>query len=448
MSQNDAALSRDTAALSQDTAALSQDTAALSQNHTDDVSRDQRRSESVSGGLGRRAFLGTAIGVGLVACNATGASGSGASQTPETSPVAPAQGVSKTKLRSTRKGYPVLVGSNNAFAGMKANYQKLLDGADPLDVVIEVVKVTEADPNDDSVGLGGQPNEEGVVQLDAACMYGPRHKSGAVGALENILHPSEVARLVLERTDHCLLVGHDAYRFARAYGHPHVDLLTEASRQKWIEWREGLNKNDDRLQPPPKLPFQDLPQQSSLQLDDRSLRVASRSDWLRTRKTGTIHCSGLARDGALACTTTTSGLSWKIPGRVGDSPIIGAGLYCDQEAGSAGSTGRGEANILANGSFAIVELLRQGASPRDAGLEVLRRVTRQTQRQARYQPELVDARGLPSFNLHYYVLGLDGTIAGVSLHAPSKEKDDRMTFAACTPDKGPHLVDVEGLHPS
>jgi len=249
---------------------------------------------------------------------------------------------------------------------------------------------------------------------------------------------------VLERTDHCILVGHDAYRFARSYGHEHVDLLTEPSRKKWIEWREGLNKNDDHLAPPPKLPFQDPPQHSFVPLE-RSPKVASRSDWLRTRMTGTIHCSGLARDGALACTTTTSGLSWKIPGRIGDSPIIGAGLYCDQEAGSAGSTGRGEANILANGSFAIVELMRQGAAPRDAAMEVLRRVTRQTQRQSRYQPELVDAKGLPSFNLHYYVLGLDGTIAGVSLRAPSKEKDERTTFAACTPDKGPHLVEVESL---
>jgi N4-(beta-N-acetylglucosaminyl)-L-asparaginase len=342
----------------------------------------------------------------------------------------------------------VLVGSNNALAGMKLHYQKLLDGADPLDVVIEVVKVTEADPLDDSVGLGGLPNEEGVVQLDAACMYGPRHKSGAVACIENILHPSEVARLVLERTDHCLLVGHDAYRFARAYGHEHVDLLTEASRKKWLDWKENLSKEDDHLPPPPKIPFTDLPEQAALLRGeiglDRAPSIAARSEWMRKRQTGTIHCSGLARDGAIACTTTTSGLSWKIPGRVGDSPILGAGLYCDQEAGSAGSTGRGEANILSCGSFAVVELMRQGASPRDAGLEVLRRVTRETQRQARYQPDLLDARGLPSFNLHYYVLGLDGTIAGVSLHAP--KKDERTTFAACTPDKGPHLVEVEGLH--
>jgi N4-(beta-N-acetylglucosaminyl)-L-asparaginase len=256
---------------------------------------------------------------------------------------------------------------------------------------------------------------------------------------------------VLERTDHCLLVGDDAYRFARGYGHPHTELLTEASRKKWLEWKENTSKEDDHLPPPPKIPFTDLPQQSSLLRDEpgspRALvRANARAEWLRARQTGTIHCSGLARDGALACTTTTSGLSWKIPGRVGDSPILGAGLYCDQEAGSAGATGRGEANVLACGAYTVVELMRQGASPRDAGLEVLRRVTRQTQRQARYQPDLVDKNGLPSFNLHFYVLGLDGTIAGVALRAPSKAKEERTRFAACTPDKGPHLVEVEGLH--
>jgi N4-(beta-N-acetylglucosaminyl)-L-asparaginase len=398
-------------------------------NASDSNDLDPRR-------LARRTFLGTALGAGAVMAGCT-ATGNSVASAPQPAP-APRQGSAK----SPRTGYPVLVGSNNALAGMKQNYDKLLSGGDPLDVVIEVVKVTEADPLDDSVGLGGLPNEEGVVQLDAACMYGPRHKSGAVGCLENILHPSEVARLVLERTDHCLLVGHDAYRFARAHGHEHVELLTEASRKKWLEWKENLSKEDDRLPPPPKLPYQSAlpPAQGE--------KFASRAEWLRHRQTGTIHCSALAKDGALACTTTTSGLSWKIPGRVGDSPILGAGLYCDQEAGSAGATGRGEANILANGGFAIVELMRQGATPREAAFEVLRRVTKQTQRQGRYQPDLLDAQGLPSFNLTYYVLGLDGTIAGVALRMPNKEKGDRTTFAASTPDKGPHFVELEALHPS
>lgn len=382
--------------------------------------------------IDRRSLLGGAIAAGaaLGACQAPARA---SQSSPATSPAAPA-------VITGRKARPTLVGSNNGLAGMKLHYARLLDGADPLDVAIEVVKVQEADPEDDSVGLGGLPNEDGVVSLDAACMYGPRHKSGAVACIENILHPSEVARLVLERTDHCLLVGTDAYRFARAHGHAHVELLTEASRRKWMEWKESHSANDDRLPPPPKVPWQ-----GALPKGPRDARVAALSERMRTRQWGTIHCSAMGKEGPIACTTTTSGLSWKIPGRVGDSPIVGAGLYCDQEAGSAGGTGRGEANILANGAFAVVELMRQGAKPLDAAMEVLRRVTRQTERQARYQPELLDARGRPSFNLSLYVLGLDGTVAGACLLAP--EGDDRPQYACATPEDGPHLRDFTALHP-
>jgi N4-(beta-N-acetylglucosaminyl)-L-asparaginase len=398
-------------------------------------------SEGVQAGsegarVDRRAFVGGALisGAMLGACRSAHAeSGSGATTAPGAA-AAPA-------IHTRGKARPVLVGSNNALAGMKLHYAKLESGADPLDVAIEVVKVTEADPNDDSVGLGGLPNEEGVVQLDAACMYGPRHKSGGVACLENILHPSEVARLVLERTDHCLLVGQDAYRFARSHGHAHVDLLTEPTRKKWMEWKENHSQIDDRLPPPPKVPWQ-----GALPRVERDQRVAARSAMMRSRQWGTIHCSALAGDGRLACTTTTSGLAWKIPGRVGDSPIVGAGLYCDQEAGSAGGTGRGEANILANGAFAICELMRQGAKPLNAAMEVLRRVTRQTERQARYQPELLDERGKPSFNLTFYVLGLDGTAAGACLLAPRADAQDRPKYAVATPESGPVLRDLEPLH--
>jgi len=377
--------------------------------------------------LARRTVLGGALAAGAAAM-ACG-----------TSPARASQQAPAAKDKSARKDYPVLVGSQNALAGMKLHYAKLQEGADPLDVAIEVVKVAEADPEDDSVGLGGLPNEDGVVQLDAACMYGPRHKSGAVACIENILHPSEVARLVLERTDHCLLVGRGAYEFARMHGHPHTELLTEASRKKWLEWKESMSESDDRLPPPPALPFQGaLPRNPErlASVEDRDLRLRA---WRAARPTGTIHCSALGKSGAIACTTTTSGLAWKIPGRVGDSPIIGAGLYCDQEAGSAGATGRGEACILANGSFTIVELMRQGASPLDAALEAMRRVTRQTQRQARYQPDLVNEKGLPSFNLHFYVLGLDGSFAGVRMSGEAE-------FAVSDPERGPRLEKLVALH--
>lgn len=372
-----------------------------------------------------------AAGAGLAACASSAQAATPAVQKP-----AAASGPAPL-----RKGWPVLVGSENALAGMKLHYQRLLDGADPLDVAIDVIKVVEADPNDESVGLGGLPNEEGVVQLDAACMHGPRHKSGAVACIENILHPSEVARLVLERTDHCLLVGKDAYRFARSHGHPHAELLTDSARKKWMEWKETMSTNDDRLPPPSKPPFVGDAGSPA----PKVAAARTRSAFLRNRVTGTIHVSALAKDGAIACSTSTSGLAWKIPGRVGDSPIIGSGLYCDQEAGSAGATGRGEASILAQGSFAIVEMLRRGATPRAAGLEALERVVRQTRRQARWQPDLLDEQGNPSFNLMFYVLGLDGTFAGVALRQPRADHGDRLSFAAATPEKGPHLVEAEPL---
>lgn len=370
--------------------------------------------------ISRRQFLGTTVSASAMAaaaCSSAQAKSSGARDAQP--PV-----------------LPVLVGSANALAGMKVHYARLLDGADPLDVAIDVVKIVEADPNDNSVGLGGLPNEDGVVQLDAACMYGPRHKSGAVACLENIVHASEVARLVLERTDHCLLVGRGAYEFARAHGHPHTELLTEASRQKWLEWKENLSTQDDRLPPPPKLPYPPVPPVPPVNgAAEKQGAVLGKSE---KRVTGTIHCSALAKSGAIACTTTTSGLAWKIPGRVGDSAIVGAGLYCDQEAGSAGSTGRGEACVLANGSFAIVELMRRGAAPVEAGLEVLKRVVRQTQRQSRYQPDLVDAEGRPSFGLNFYVLGLDGSFAGVTLRGSA-------SYAVADPEHGPRIETLVAL---
>lgn len=379
--------------------------------------------------LTRRDVLGAALASGLaLSCSSARA---------DDAIVRAASGASSAPRRNAARA--TMVGSANALAGMKLHYPELLAGADPLDAAIEVVKVTEADPEDHSVGLGGLPNEEGVVQLDAAVMYGPRGKGGAVAALENILHPSEVARLVMERTDHVLLVGKGAYEFARRHGHPHVELLTDAARKLWLEWKESLSPKDDWLPPPPKLPYQ------AAGTDTRAARevaaapgAADVARWRRERVTGTIHCSALASSGALACTTTTSGLAWKLPGRVGDSPILGAGLYCDQEAGSAGSTGRGEANLLSCASFHLVDLLRQGRSPRDAGMSVLQRIVRQTQRQARYQPELVDEKGRPSFGLQFYVLGLDGTHAGVSLASPGQ-------YAVADPEHGPRLEPLEVL---
>jgi len=335
-----------------------------------------------------------------------------------------------------RGGGPALVGSSNGLRGMQAAWPRLEQGAAALDIALEVVKTVESDPEDSSVGLGGLPNERGVVQLDAACMHGPTHNAGAVACIENILHPSEVARAVMERTDHCLLVGPGAYEFARMHGHPHVELLTDKARQAWLRWKENLSGDDEWLAPSSE-------RRTGWLRRAEAARVAAVREVLGEAALehlwGTIHCSVRGADGALACCTTTSGLAFKIPGRVGDSPLVGAGLYCDQEAGSAGSTGRGEAAILASGSAMVVELLRQGRHPKDAGIEVLRRIVHQVERQARWQPALLGEDGRPSFGIQFYVLAADGTCAGVTLQG------DGGRYALADPLGGPRLEPLESL---
>ncbi|MAE27991.1 MAG: isoaspartyl peptidase/L-asparaginase [Planctomycetota bacterium] len=336
-------------------------------------------------------------------------------------------------------GKAVLIGSANALAGMRQHYAALAAGGQPLDAALAVVGGVEADPLDHSVGLGGLPNEDGVVQLDSAVMDGEMHNSGAVACIENILHPSQVARLVMERTDHCMIVGRGAYEFARGHGHAHTELSTEASRKIWLRWKETMSERDDRLPP-----ATEGEEHGSIMVDGE--RVAVDELCGKRRITGTIHCSALSAFGTVACTTTTSGLSWKIPGRVGDSPIIGAGLYCDGEVGSAGATGRGEAAILSTGSSTIVELMRAGLAPLDAGLELLRRVTRQVKRASAWQPALWDAeggadgQGAPAFGLKFYIVNLSGEWAGVSLRGGGK-------FSVADAAGGPRHEDLVALHP-
>jgi N4-(beta-N-acetylglucosaminyl)-L-asparaginase len=283
---------------------------------------------------------------------------------------------------------PVAVASANGLRAVQRAFDLLLQGADTLDAAIEGVKIQELDPNDDSVGYGGLPNADGVVQLDASCMHGPTKRAGAVACLEGIKTPSEVAKLVLKYTDHILLVGEGAKRFAQSYGFQHEELLTDASRQKWLAWRANLSADDD---------FLDVPE----------------NEPMVRRPTGTINCDVVTPAGDLSSVTTTSGLAWKIPGRVGDSPIIGAGQYCDNDVGAAGSTGRGEANIKACGGFLTVEHMRRGMKPTDACLETLRRVVHMTERR------LLGPDGRPAFQLTFYAVNKRGEFGSASL-TPSR----------------------------
>ena len=317
-------------------------------------------------------------------------------------------------------GGPVVVASANGLPAVERAYAMLADGADPADAVVAGVTIVENDPNDLSVGYGGLPNEAGVVQLDASVMHGPTHKSGAVAAIENIKNPAAVALLVLKRTDHCLIVGEGAKRFALAHGFQEEDLLTERTRAIWLRWKANLGKdddwlNDDELDWDPRDPLNNgRGPIGSNEIGDELKRLAADHD-VRWRNgvpytTGTINCCAVDGRGNLASCTTTSGLSWKIPGRVGDSPITGAGMYCDNDVGAAGATGRGEAVILNCGGFAIVRAMERGLTPGEACLEVAGDIVRRTK-----EKRLRDASGRVNFDVKLYAVRKDGAYGAASI---------------------------------
>jgi N4-(beta-N-acetylglucosaminyl)-L-asparaginase len=288
-------------------------------------------------------------------------------------------------------GKTIVIASGNGQRAVEKAMDLLKQGEDPLDAVIAGVNIVESDPNDMSVGYGGLPNEDGVVELDASVMHGPTHNAGAVASLRNIKNPSKVAKLVMERTDHVLLAGKGALKFAKAHGFKEEELLTDRARERWLRWKETLSDRDNWF--PPK----------SEELD-REIRDL-------VAHYGTINCCALDVLGNLAGVTTTSGLSYKIPGRVGDSPIIGAGLYVDNEVGAAGSTGRGEANILNCGSFMVVEFMRNGFSPEEACLQSLKRIADKT----KLQPYLLNDEGKPRFGLSFYAVNKKGDFGSATM---------------------------------
>jgi N4-(beta-N-acetylglucosaminyl)-L-asparaginase len=271
----------------------------------------------------------------------------------------------------------------------------LKTGASSLDAVIAGVNLVEEDPDDITVGYGGLPNERGVGELDASCMHGPSGRAGAVGSLRNIMYPSRVARLVMEQTDHVLLVGEGALEFARGQGFKEENLLTEKARRIWLWWKQTLSPKDDWIAPP----------ESEWPPEVR--------EYIRTY--GTINCSAIDAKGDISGVTTTSGLFFKMPGRLGDSPIIGGGLYVDNDVGACGSTGRGEEVMLSCGSHSVVENLRRGMSPEQAGLQVLERIVDRAKR----LPRLLKEDGTPDFNVSFYVLDRKGAYAGCSIWSGS-----------------------------
>jgi N4-(beta-N-acetylglucosaminyl)-L-asparaginase len=312
---------------------------------------------------------------------------------------------------------PIVVASGNGLLAAAKAMNLIQSGADALDAVIAGVNLVEDDPNDNSVGYGGLPNEDGVVELDASVMHGPTCRGGAVAALQSIRNPSKVARLVMERTDHVLLVGAGALKFAKAHGFKEEDLLTDESRRAWLRWKETLSNRDDWL-PPHEVETKDVSQ---------GIKSAF-------RHYGTINCNAIDLRGNISGCTTTSGLAYKLAGRIGDSPILGAGLYVDNEVGAAGSTGRGEANLLSCSSVMVVEWMRQGEGPEEACLLACKRIVEHTK-----MNRLLDDQNRPNFNVAFYALNKRGDFGAASIWSGTK-------FAVNTGQKESRLLDAAYLY--
>ncbi len=328
----------------------------------------------------------------------------------------------------------IVISSANGVRACARGMEMLKAGRDTLESVIAGVNINEEDPNDTSVGYGGLPNEDGVVELDASVMHGPTRHGGAVASIRGIKTPSRVAKLVMEETDHMMLVGEGALRFAKACGFKEEDLLTEKSRLAWLVWKRSLKDRDGHNNWGPGLDAPPMARKAAElkkmfpDADEETLAWA----WeVATHPpTGTINCLALNEKNEMSGVTTTSGLAWKIAGRVGDSPILGAGLYVDQDVGAAGSTGRGEENIRVSGAHTIVENMRHGMPPREAVLDALQRVARNFDN---------DRKRLEAISLNFYALRKDGQYAGASLWDKGSAQGRAAQFAVCTSEGESHL---------
>lgn len=361
-----------------------------------------------------------------------------------------------------RFGRPVVISDLSGFEfrnggpenAVERAFRGITSGEDPLDALVAGVNIAELDPEETGIGYGGLPNANGVVELDASVMHGPRRWAGAVAGITGVRTPSLVAKAVAERTDHHLLVGAGAQQFARDLGFTvEEDLNTPRSRELWLEWRRRVDPEhwldpaerlrsagrreaadpDATPRPPPEALHLAMRRRADAFLAAGQSMVSeglipAHSFW------GTISCHAVTPTGDLCGVTTTSGLAWKIPGRVGDSPILGAGMYTDNAVGSAGSTGRGEANLYNLSSYLIVEEMRRGRSPRDAGMEALRRIQANT-----VEPRLLNSRGLPNFDIRFFAVNKAGDYAGVALYGSGEQQ-----FAVCD-ENGARVERLTGL---
>jgi N4-(beta-N-acetylglucosaminyl)-L-asparaginase len=365
--------------------------------------------------LNRREFVKTGTAAGIAAAAAPRAAFGQA-------PSMMTSGSSKPIVVSSSNGNRFKNGGDKTC--VEIAYARIVKGDDVLDALIAGVNIVELDPEDTSVGYGGLPNAEGVVQLDSCCMHGPKKRAGGVGALEGVRTPSLVAQAVMEQTDHHLIVGKGAQEFARGLGFKiEDDLNTERSRAAWLRWK----RESDPLHYLDPIKRQEAMRHIELQMIAEGIIDPNHFY-------GTINCDGVNAKGDVCGVTTTSGLAWKIPGRLGDSPILGAGLYVDNEVGAAGSTGRGEANLYNLCSFLIIDEMRRGAHPKDAGMTALRRIKSNT-----IEKRLLNQRGEPNFNISFYILNKKGEHAGVAMYG-----GQGMTYSYCD-ENGPKTIPLEPL---
>jgi len=287
------------------------------------------------------------------------------------SKIASSSTINSPSLYTTTKNKPIVISTwNHGLAANKAAWGILDQGGNALDAVEAGVRVTESDADNRSVGLGGLPDREGKVTLDA-CIMNHENECGAVAFLQDIEHPISVARKVMEDTPHVMLVGKGAYDFAIEKGFEHKDLLTPETKEAWLKWKESEEQKKPEI---------------------------------NSENHDTIGMLAMDSDGNISGSCTTSGWAYKLHGRVGDSPIIGAGLFVDNEVGGACATGMGEAIIRIAGSATVVELMRQGKSPKEACKEAVDRIIKKHK----------TVKGL---QVGFLAINKNGEVAGHSVYA-------------------------------
>ncbi len=324
--------------------------------------------------------------------------------------------LSLANLASPAQGKrPLIISSANGLHALDKGMDILKNGGDTLDAVVAAVTVVEDDPNDDSVGYGGLPNEEGEVELDASVMHGPTHRAGSVASVRRIKNVSRLAKTVMENTNHVMIVGDGARRYAVAEGFEEMNLLTEHSRKIWLAWKAKTSFNWR-----PGIDSPEWKEHMSALFDGNEKEIAYAEYVIAHPRTGTIPCMAVDAKGDISATTTTSGLSWKIPGRVGDSPIIGAGCCVDNEVGAAGSTGKGEEDIKICGGHTIIEMMRKGMSPEAACLEALGRIAHNYKN---------DKKKLNTFHIYFYAINKDGVHGAASLWRNGYEPSKQASYA-------------------